>query len=236
MLPAHGDVARPGPRHEAHCRQRHDGDPGEIRLSTRDDDGGQQRTDRVAAMPADLEDALGEALLSGGGVARHARRLGVEDGRADADEACRQQDRRIAAGEGKAQEAAQRGAHAGDHGVRPGPAVGDVPDEGLQEGGSDLKGERDHADVQEVEAVGRLEQRIHGRDHRLNQVVEEMRAAQREQDRQERPLRGADGGRNGHGATFGRSARVRQSRRRKAVKRRAQSSPPALRRASWLLL
>ncbi|MEY9189068.1 hypothetical protein ABH987_002696 [Bradyrhizobium ottawaense] len=55
--------------------------------------------------------------------------------------------------------------------------VGVMPDHRLQQRGRELKGERDHADLREVERVGVLQDRIHRGDQRLHGVVEEVREA-----------------------------------------------------------
>ena len=57
--------------------------------------------------------------------------------------------------------------------------VGVNADQGLQDGGGDLKCEGDQTDLPEVEVIRALEQRIHRRNHGLQDVVEEMRQANR---------------------------------------------------------
>jgi len=75
-----------------------------------------------------------------------------------------------------------------------------VSEDGLQQRGGDLEGQRDEADVREVQVVRLFDERVHGRDHRLDEVVEQVRPAQGDQDRQQRPGRGiGEGGCHGRG-------------------------------------
>jgi hypothetical protein len=55
--------------------------------------------------------------------------------------------------------------------------VGVVADHRLEQRGRELEGQRDHADLREVERVGVLQDRIHRSDQRLHGVVEEVREA-----------------------------------------------------------
>jgi hypothetical protein len=92
-------------------------------LSTRHDDEAASRgPERLARLPADLEQRLSEAVAAARGHARHARRLGVEDRRAGADESSPEQQHGKAAGVRQHDQAYQGAAHAGDEriGLRPG--------------------------------------------------------------------------------------------------------------------
>ena len=106
-------------------------------------------------------------------------------------------------GEGEREQAEQRRAHARHHRIGPGLAVGDIAEQRLEQRRGDLEGERDQADLHEIEAIGVLDQRIHRRDHRLDQVVEQMRAAQCRQNGHERAVRRGGGQRDRrHAATL----------------------------------
>ena len=83
-------------------------------------------------MSADLEYALSEPLPARRGMSRHPGRLRMEDSRAEPDQSCGDQHHLVADREGKAEEAQQRRAHAGDHRVGPRPAVGEIAQYGLQ--------------------------------------------------------------------------------------------------------
>ena len=188
---AHLGIAPRRPRHQHHGDERHHRRPGEARLPARNhDQRRQQRAHRISRMPADLEDALRKALLAGRRMARHARGLGMEHGRSEPDHGHRDQDHRVAARERQAEQPGERCPHAGDHRVGPRLMIGNQPEHRLQQRRGHLEGERDQPDLREVQHVRLLEEGIHGRDHRLDQVVEQMRSAQRHQDRQQRAALG----------------------------------------------
>jgi hypothetical protein len=63
-------------------------------------------------------------------------------------------------------------------------AIVEVADERLQQGRRDLIGQRYHPDLPEIEMEGSLQQRIYGRDQRLNHVVQEVAKGGREQNRE----------------------------------------------------
>ena len=90
---------------------------------------------------------------------------------------------RIAAGVRQHDQADQRAAHAGDQRIGLRPAVGVHADHGLEQRRGQLKRQRDQADLAEVEAVGVLDDGIDGRQQRLHHVVQQMREAERENDR-----------------------------------------------------
>ena len=92
----------------------------------------------------------------------------------------------IAAGVRQHDQADQRRAHAGDQRVGLRPAVRVHADDGLQQRGGELKRQRDQADLAEVEAVGVLDDGIDRRQQRLHHVVQQMREAEREDDREGR--------------------------------------------------
>ena len=151
--------------------------------------GGQQRAQRIAGIPAYLEDRLRQPLAAARSQLGHTRRLGMEDRRSPSDQADRQEDPHKPRSHGEQQQPHQREAHA--HGERIGlrMAVGMQPDKGLQDGRSHLEDQRDESDLSERKAELLLEQRIDGRDDRLHHVVEQVRRASHQQDRIDRPLR-----------------------------------------------
>ena len=69
------------------------------------------------------------------------------------------------------------------------PAIGDQSDHRLQQRGGDLEGQRQQADLDEIEIVIRLEQRIERRQQRLHDVVDQMAEADRHHDRNRRLLK-----------------------------------------------
>lgn len=52
------------------------------------DEGGKQRTDRLAGIATDLEEGLRETVAAARGKTGNTRRFRVEDRRAEADQAC----------------------------------------------------------------------------------------------------------------------------------------------------
>ena len=199
---AHLGIARPRPGHQRHRQESDDGHPGQACLPAWDDDhGGEQRPDRVSGMAADLEYALGKALVTGCGMTRHARGFRVEDGRAEPDQRHRDEHHRVVARRCEPDDADQRRAHAGDHRIGPRLVVARVAQDRLQQRRRHVESQRDQPDLREVQVVGLLEERVHRRDHRRDQVVEEMRPAQRNEKRQERTVR--DIGDDGHAVPMG---------------------------------
>jgi hypothetical protein len=83
-------------------------------------------------------------------------------------------------------QADERAPHPRDRRIGLGLAVGDHADDGLQRGGRQLERQRDQPDLAEVEAVGLLDEGINCRQQRLHHVVEEVREAQRQHDRERR--------------------------------------------------
>ena len=81
-----------------------------------------------------------------------------------------------------------------------GRAVGVEADDRLEQRGGDVEGERDDADLGEVEGEGILQHRVDRRQQRLDHVVEEVGEA----DRDER----GDGGRLGWAGKFGAAGSV----------------------------
>ncbi len=176
------DVSSGGPGHQDHGDERRDGEVGDAALPSRhDDEGRQQWPQRAAGLAAELEDALRHAVLPARRVAGHPCRFGMEDRRADADAGRGQQQQRIAAGGGEADEASQGEPHADHHRIRHRMLVGVEPDQRLQQRGRDLEGQRHQPDLTEIERIGGLDDRIDRRDQRLDHVVEQVRDAQCDQ-------------------------------------------------------
>jgi hypothetical protein len=68
---------------------------------------------------ADLENALGEALLTGGRMPRHARGFRMKHGRAQTDHGGGHQHHRVIAGVREPEQSSERRCHADDHGIGP---------------------------------------------------------------------------------------------------------------------
>ena len=99
----------------------------------------------------------------------------------------------------KRQQADQGEAHADDKRKRLRPAVRERADQRLQQRCAHLEGERQQADLAEVEAVIVLEDRVDRRKQRLDQVVQHMRYADGGQDGDRDSLRRNLDGSSGHG-------------------------------------
>ena len=145
---------------------------------------GEQRADRLACLPADLEQRLGKAVPPARCQAGHARRL--RDGRSTS--RYRSSPRRAAASNScpHAQARSDRAA------CSPCPATSERAAAGgpcrcrprLEQRSGQLKGQRDQSDLREIQTVGILDERIDRRQQRLHHVVEQMREAERHHDRE----------------------------------------------------
>ena len=108
-------IPLPDLQQQHHCDQRHQREPGDARLSARhDDECCQQGSERLAGLPADLEQGLSKTVAAARGHAGHARRLGVKDRRAGADERSPEQQHGKAPGVRQHDQADQRAPHAGN--------------------------------------------------------------------------------------------------------------------------
>ena len=136
-------------------QQRGGREPGDAALAARHhDEGGQQRTDRRAGAAAHLKQRLGEPVPPAGRHARNARRLRMEHRRAETHQ------RRGAAGSSRS--CWRPTAAAARSGCTP-CAIGSengcgrrsvtMPDHRLQHRGGQLEGQRDQADLAEVEMI-----------------------------------------------------------------------------------
>ncbi len=181
---------------DADVRQQDDGqqrrqrEPGDAALSERyDDERRQQRPHGRPGTAAHLEQRLGEAVAPAGRHPRHPRRLGMEHRRADADQRGRRQDGRIGTGNRQQQQPGQRAAHADGQRERQRPAVGHHADHRLQHGSRHLERQGDEADLDEIEPVRTLQDRVERGQQRLVGVVEQVAHAQRDQDGEVRVAR-----------------------------------------------
>ncbi len=167
------------PEHD-HRRQRRDREPRQAALPVREhDEGRQQRPERRPRVAADLEERLREAVLSSGCQPGDSRRLRMEDRRADADQRGGREHSREMVGPRQEQQTRQRESHADGQRLRLRLAIGEIADHRLEERRGELVGERDQADVPEVERERGLEDRIDRRQQRLDHVVEQVTDAER---------------------------------------------------------
>ena len=142
------------------------------------DESRQQRAKRLSEVPADLKQALREAVPAARSRAGDARRLGVEHGAADADKRHRQQDQQIGIGESQQHQADQREGHARRQDEIHRPLVQAHPDHRLKEGGGELEDESDEADLEKAQREALTEDRIKRRGERLHDVVQHVRGAE----------------------------------------------------------
>ena len=112
------------------------------------------------------------------------RGTGADQGR------CQQQQWK-APGEGQQQQADECKGHARGERVGSRTAIGIGSDDRLQERGGDLERKGQQADLPEAQLVGALQHRIQRGQQRLLHVVQQVAEADRGQDREGRPARGA---------------------------------------------
>ena len=148
----------------------------------------QQRSYRIASIAAHLEDGLRQALTSARSQLRHPRSFRMKHRRAATYQCHREEYQQEIGGKRQSQQPHQREAHPQRKGIGLRMAVGIQPDEWLEDGGSQLKHQRDDANLREGESVRILQERIERRDDRLNHVVQQMAGAHREQNGVCRPL------------------------------------------------
>ena len=134
------------------------------------------------ALPAHLEDGLGQPAPAAGRQVGDARGLRVEDGRTGPGQRHGDEHQSEAAGKRQQQQARQGEAHAHDQQVGLRPAVGGQADAGLQQGGGELEDKGDQPDLGEAQGEGLLDDRVQRGDQRLDRVVEQVRGADRQQD------------------------------------------------------
>ncbi len=149
--------------------------------------GGQERPQRRSEVAADLEQRLGQSRPGAGRHPGHARTLRVEHRRPHADHAGRDHRHRIVLRQAEQQEAHEGEDRAARQGEGHRPAVGDQSHHRLQQGGGELEGEGEQADLAEAEMEAGLQGRIDGRQQRLHHVVEHVAEADGEDDPEGRP-------------------------------------------------
>ena len=103
----------------------------------------------------------------------------MEDRGADAHQRRTEEEERIVGGIGEDEDPRHGEGHADRQRVGLGPAVGEAADERLEERARHLEGERQHAELDEVEPEPAPEQRIERGKQRLHRVVEEVADADR---------------------------------------------------------
>jgi len=120
------------------------------------------------------------------GHARYAGSFRMKDRGADADRRRSDDNAEKVMRRGEQQQAAEGKAHADCQRIGLGLSVGIDADERLQQRGGQLEGQGDQADLTEVEAEFFLEDRIDGREERLNRVIQKVREAQCEKQSEDR--------------------------------------------------
>ena len=174
------------PGENDHAEEGGDGEPGGSALADgQDNESDEKGADGGAGVAADLEERLGETVLASGGEAGDAGGFRMEDGGADADEGGGSEEEGEGGGDGEEEESGEGEDHADGEGEGHRATVGIAADEGLQEGGEDLVGHGDEADLAEIEIEGALENRVHGREQRLHHVVEHVADADGAEDSEE---------------------------------------------------
>ncbi len=176
-------------------------------------------------LPPTWKNDCAKAVASARGQARDARGFRMEHRRSRADQCRGEQQQAETVGEREQQQAGQREAHADGQRIRHRPAIGVPADQRLQQRRGDLVGEREQADLAEIQRVMRLQQRIDRRQQRLDHVVEEMAEADGGEHLQYR-VRGAAA----HRGLVAFIEGIRQSKRRlsqETPQRHAFRKPPA---------
>ena len=158
-----------------HGDRRHGGnrEPGDAGLPAGHHDvRGEQGPSAEPVLPPDLKQRLRQAVPPARSDPRHPRGLRVENRQPHAHEGGGDQDQRKASGHCQQEQAHEREAHADCERIRPRVPVRVQADERLEQGRGQLESERDQADLREAEVERRLEDRVDGRDQRLDQVIE----------------------------------------------------------------
>ena len=91
-------------------------------------------------------------------------------------------------GEGQQKQAAERHGHANRQRIGLRIFVGIEPDQRLQQRAGELEGKRNQADLAEAEPERRLDDRVDGRQQRLNGIVQQVRAAEHQEQREKSRL------------------------------------------------
>ena len=151
---------------------------------------GEQRSEGAAGVAADLENRLGKAEAAAGAEVRDARGFRMENGGAEPDEGDRHEDEREIRRERKQDQAGQRRSHAERERERLRMFVGERANDRLQQRSGELVRQGDQADLAVIEPQLGFQDRVNGRDQRLERVVDEMGEAEREENAEDR--RGRD--------------------------------------------
>ena len=174
-------------RHRQQCRRRK---PADTRLTSRDhDERCEHGPERRPDIAADLEQRLRQAMATTRRHPCNPRGFGMEDGGTNADERRRKDQHRVAAGTRQQQQSDKCNRHTDSERVGLRPMVGKHPDRRLQYRRDQLRGQRDHSDLREAEPIGVLQHRIERRQQRPHHIVQEMRKAERQKDREDGALR-----------------------------------------------
>ena len=165
---------------EDHAEERDHREPRQARLAEgHHDQRRQQRPQRRTDIASDLKQGLSESIPAARGKPCDAGRFRMEDGRAQADHRGAEHEHGVGRGPCKHQEPAKGRAHADGQRERERTAVRIKPHHRLEQRGGDIEGERDDADLGEIEREGILQHRVDRRQQRLDHVVEEMGEADR---------------------------------------------------------
>ena len=168
-------------------RQGGQGEPKDLDPSAgHDDERGQQRTEGGARIAADLKQGLRKTVPSARGHARHPRGFRMKNRRAHSDQGRGHENHGEVARQSQQHQAGERKAHPHGQGIGFRIPVRIEPDQRLQEGSGQLVGQGDQADLGKAEVKGRFQERVDRRQQRLHRVVEQVRKAEREKNRQDR--------------------------------------------------
>jgi len=165
-----------------HGYERQDRKPSDAGLAARQNESGEQRSQRGTGVAAHLKNGLGKAMLSAGGHASDARRLRMKNGGTRADQSCGDENDRVSGRDCKSQYAGKRDTHACSEEIRFGMTVAVEPDQRLEQRRSKRGGKGDQTDLAKVQTKSVPEQRINGRKKGLHRVIEQMADADGEQD------------------------------------------------------
>ncbi len=137
---------------DEHAAQRRKREPSEAVLSTgKDEERGDERTQRRAEIAADLKQRLRQSMRTRRTPAGRCAMIRMEDGRAEPQHHPPGQQYGVARRKSQRDEPDQRRTHAERQRVGLRLTVGVETDEGLQQRGRDLVGQRQQADLREAE-------------------------------------------------------------------------------------
>ena len=175
------------PREHRDSDEGEEGEPDDARPSAdRDDRGGEQGAQGRARVAPHLEDRLREAAPLARGHVGDARSLGMEDRRAQTDEADREKKKAETLRQGQGGESDQGEHHAAGQGIGLGLSVRYRAHDRLEERGGELVREGDESYLGEVQVETAFDEGIDRGDDGLHGIVEKMRDADRDQYREYR--------------------------------------------------